>query len=291
MSELPFDGEISRYAREGAPEAVRKEIAANDKGEILSTDYPYDKRWKRKEYEAALKACQVELVKLQHWLKGNGERIVLVFEGRDAAGKGGTVKRFRENMNPRTANVVALSKPSETEGSQWYFQRYIDHLPAGGHMVMFDRSWYNRGVVEKVFGFCDDDQREQWFRQVRPFEEMLVDEGIHLIKLWLNVDRAAQLSRFIAREGDPLKQWKLSPIDVEGLKKWDDYTTAIHETLHRTHSTTAPWTVIRSDDKRRARVNAIRHVLHAIDYARKDTSRIGEIDPSITGGPEMLPGR
>lgn len=290
MTDLPFNAEISRFYAEDAPEAVRKEIADHEKGEILSTSFPYDDRWSKKKYEAALYACQIELVKLQHHLKESGERVAIVFEGRDAAGKGGTIKRFRENLNPRGARVVALSKPTETEATQWYFQRYIDHLPAGGEMVFFDRSWYNRGVVEKVFGFCNDRQRDLWFQQVGPFENMLADEGIHLFKFWLNVGRAAQLNRFLERESDPLKQWKLSWIDVEGLKKWDEYSAAIEETLTRTHSEKAPWTVIRSDDKRRARVNAIRTVLHAIDYDRRDLSEVGEIDPNIAGGPELWNG-
>ena len=285
--ELPFDGEISRYYAEDAPQAVRDEIENNGKGEILSTGHPYAKRWKKSEYESALYACQIELVKLQRSLKDSGERVAIIFEGRDAAGKGGTIKRFREYLNPRGARVVALGKPTEREVSQWYFQRYVDHLPSGGEMVFFDRSWYNRGVVEKVFGFCTDEERQHWFRQVGPFEKMLVDEGIRVFKFWLNVDRAAQLKRFIDRERDPLKQWKLSWIDVEGLKKWDEYTQAIGETLTLTHEPHAPWTVIRTDDKRRARVNAIRTVLHAIDYERRNLNGVGEVDPKIAGGPEL----
>uniref|UniRef100_UPI00356A2A51 polyphosphate kinase 2 n=1 Tax=Thalassovita aquimarina TaxID=2785917 RepID=UPI00356A2A51 len=189
--------------------------------------------------------------------------------------------------NPRGARVVALSKPPEKEATQWYFQRYVDHLPAGGEIVFFDRSWYNRGVVEKVFGFCTDEQRVHFFGQVPEFEKMLVDEGILLFKFWLNVGRAEQLSRFLARESDPLKQWKLSWIDVEGLKKWDDYSSAISETLSFSHTLHAPWTVIRSDDKRRARLAAMRHVLIAIDYDRKDTRAIGAADTLICGGPDI----
>ena len=220
-------------------------------------------------------------------MQESGERIVIVFEGRDAAGKGGTIKRFRENLNPRSARVVALPKPTETERGQWYFQRYVDHLPTAGEMAFFDRSWYNRGVVEKVFGFCSDAERERFFHQVIPFEAALVDDGIRLFKFWLNVGRAEQLRRFLDRESDPLKQWKLSRIDVEGLRKWDAYTAAIQETLERTHIATAPWTVLRSDDKRRARLNAIRSVLHTIDYARKDEKKIGKIDRQICGGPDI----
>lgn len=284
---LPFDGAISRYHQTDAPQAIRDQIAGADKDDILSPSYPYRAEMKRKAYEAEMAALQVELVKLQSWAKDTGARIAVVFEGRDAAGKGGTIKRFRENLNPRGANVVALSKPSEAEQSQWYFQRYIDHLPSAGQITFFDRSWYNRGVVEKVFDFCTDDQREHFFRQVNSFEAMLSDDGIHLVKFWLNVGRAEQLRRFLKRESDPLKQWKLSWIDVEGLNRWDAYSAAISETLDRSHSAAAPWTLIRSDDKKRARLAAIRHVLSGLDYANKDRAGLGENDPQICGGPEI----
>ena len=290
MTTLPFDGEISRYFREDAPANVRHEIEGAKKGEILATNFPYEKRWKRAEYEDALAAIQIELVKMQAWARDTGQRIAIVFEGRDAAGKGGTIKRFRENLNPRGARVVALSKPSDAEAGQWYFQRYIQHLPTAGEIVCFDRSWYNRGVVEKVFGFCKDKQRDKWFEQVNPFEQMLVDEGIKVFKIWLTVDRAAQLQRFLDRESDPLKQWKLSWIDVEGLKKWDEYGEAISETLAKTNTSEAPWMVVRSADKRRARVNAIRVVLQQLDYTGKDTAALGDLDPKIVGGPEHLGG-
>ena len=220
-------------------------------------------------------------------MQESGARVACVFEGRDAAGKGGTIKRFRENLNPRSAQVVALPKPTEKEAGEWYFQRYIRRLPSAGNLSFFDRSWYNRGVVEKVFGFCKDSEREHFFRQVQPFEDMLVEDGIHLFKFWLNVGREEQLRRMMDRESDPLKQWKLSWIDVEGLKKWDDYSAAIRETLDRSHSDHAPWTIVRSDDKRRARLSAIRCVLHELDYTNKDTKAIGEIDPSICGGPDI----
>jgi len=288
MSDLPFDGDISRYFNEDAPADVRAEIEGAKKGEILATDFPYEKKWKRSEYEDAIAALQIELVKMQAWVKETGQRVAIVFEGRDAAGKGGTIKRFRENLNPRGARVVALSKPTEAEAGQWYFQRYISHLPTAGEIVCFDRSWYNRGVVEKVFGFCSDEQRDKWFEQVNPFEQMLVDEGIKLFKVWLNVDRAAQLQRFMDRESDPLKQWKLSWIDVEGLKKWDEYSDAIRETLQKTHTDTVPWHVVRSADKRRARVNAIRAVLGQLDYTGKDAKALGQVDDKILGGPEVV---
>ncbi|MEJ6813317.1 MAG: polyphosphate kinase 2 [Octadecabacter sp.] len=290
MTELPFDGDISRYFREDAPDDVRAEIEGAKKSEILATDFPYYKKWKRAEYGAALEGLQVEMVKMHRWAKDTGQRIAIVFEGRDAAGKGGMIKRFRENLNPRGARVVALSKLTETESGQWYFKLYIKYLPSKGEVVFFDRSWYNRGVVEKVFGFCDDDQRDKWFDQVNPFEQILVDEGIKVFKIWLNVDRAAQLQRFLDHESDPLKQWKLSWIDVEGLKKWDDYTAAITETLQRTHTQAAPWNVVRSADEPRAWVNAIRLVLNALDNDGKDESAIGDVDDKIVGGSEFIGG-
>lgn len=285
--DLPFDGAISAYHDKDAPKEVREAIARADKDDILNPEYPYSEEMKKKTYEKDLEKLQIELVKLQAWAKETGARVVCVFEGRDAAGKGGTIKRFREYLNPRGARVVALSKPSETEQGQWYFQRYIDHLPTAGEIVFFDRSWYNRGVVEKVFGFCTDAQRDHFFAQVPEFEKMLADEGIYLFKFWLNVGRAEQLRRFMDREKDPLKQWKLSWIDVEGLKKWDDYSAAIKETLDRTHTDFAPWTVIRSDDKKRARLAAIRHVLSHIDYARKIEKSVGSADPKVIGGPDI----
>ncbi|OIQ32027.1 MAG: polyphosphate kinase 2 [Alphaproteobacteria bacterium MedPE-SWcel] len=284
---LPFDGAISQYFDDEAPKAIRKAIKAAKKDDILSDSYPYDTVLPKKDYWDQFDALQIELVKLQAWVKSSGQRVAIVFEGRDASGKGGTIKRFRENLNPRGARVVALSKPTETEATQWYFQRYISQLPAGGEIVCFDRSWYNRGVVEPVFGFCTDRQREHFFSQVVDFERMLVDEGIHLFKFWLNVGRGEQLRRFLAREQDPLKHWKLSWIDVEGLKRWDAYSTAIRETFDRSHSDHAPWTVVRSDDKKRARLEAIRHVLLATDYDNKDVKAVGRADPLICGGPDI----
>ncbi|MFV0513069.1 MAG: polyphosphate kinase 2 [Jhaorihella sp.] len=287
--EIPFDGAISRFYANEAPDDIRKAIGEARKGEILNQTYPHGKRLSRTTYREELARLQIELVKLQSWVKSVGARVAIVFEGRDAAGKGGTIKRFREYLNPRGARVVALAKPSETERSEWYFQRYVEHLPAGGEIVFFDRSWYNRGVVEKVFGFCTEAERERFFRQVLPFEQALVDDGIHLFKFWLNVGRAEQLRRFLERERDPLKQWKLSEIDVLGLARWDAYSDAIAETLRRSQSDPAPWTVIRADDKRRARIAAIRHVLLALDYGRKSPEAIGEPDRSIIGGPDLWP--
>ena len=284
---LPFDGAISAFYNSDAPAEVRTTIRDAKKGDILTPGYPHDEKLSRKIYDEDIEALQIELVKMQAWAKESGARIAIVFEGRDAAGKGGTIKRFRENLNPRGARVVALSKPTEAEATQWYFQRYVAHLPSGGEITFFDRSWYNRGVVEHVFGFCTPEQRDRFFRQVPEFEETLADDGIRLFKFWLNVGRAEQLKRFLDRESDPLKQWKLSWIDVEGLKKWDAYSAAIQDTLQKTHRDAAPWTIIRSDDKRRARLQAIRTVLHALDYDRKDVKAIGAIDPKICGGPDI----
>ncbi|MHA6323928.1 polyphosphate kinase 2 [Roseivivax sp. CAU 1753] len=284
---LPFDGAISAFYDTDVPDAVRDAIAHAGKNDVIDPSYPYKKRMKRSDYEDRMGALQVELVKMQSWAKATGQRIAIVFEGRDAAGKGGTIKRFRENLNPRGARVTALSKPSDTEQTQWYFQRYIQHLPAAGEVVFFDRSWYNRGVVEHVFGFCTPDERALFFSQVPDFERMLVSDGVHLFKLWLNVGQAEQLRRFLAREKDPLKQWKLSWIDVEGLKKWDAYTAAIGETLTRSDSPHAPWTVIRSDDKRRARIAAISCVLGALDYTGKSAEAVGTPDPRICGSRDI----
>ena len=281
----PFDGAISRYFETEAPQTIRDAIRRADKDDILTDSYPHSERMAKKAYEKQMDALQIELVKMQSWARETGARIAVVFEGRDAAGKGGAINAFRQNLNPRGARVVALSKPTETEAGQWYFQRYVNHLPTSGEVVLFDRSWYNRGVVEHVFGFCTGAQREHFFAQVPDFERMIVDEGIHLFKLWLNVGRAEQLQRFLDREADPLKHWKLSKIDVDGLPRWDAYSQAIAETLHRSHSDTAPWTVIRSDDKKRARLQAIRHVLSAIPYADKDEKALSPRDPSICGGP------
>ncbi|MEL6608950.1 MAG: polyphosphate kinase 2 [Pseudomonadota bacterium] len=278
----PFDAGITRFFEDAAPKEVRKLIEKTKKGEILNPAYPYGERMDRDAYEDELAALQIELVKFLAWVKDTGQRIAIVFEGRDAAGKGGTIKRFRENLNPRSAKVVALSKPSDREAASWYFQRYIAHLPAAGEITFFDRSWYNRGVVEHVFEFCTPDQRATWFDQVGPFEKLITDDGVKLHKIWLNVGRATQLKRFLDRESDPLKQWKLSWIDVEGLNRWDAYSDAIRETLTRTDAP-CPWTVVRSDDKRRARINAIRSVLSQHDYAGRDDDALGKTDPQIAG--------
>lgn len=289
MSDLPFDGAISRYFRKKAPAALRKAIMAAGKDDILTPGYPYAEELNRKAYDAAMDGLQRQLVRMQAEIKASGKRVIVLFEGRDAAGKGGTIDTMRANLNPRVCNVVALSKPSDREASSWYFQRYVDWLPAAGEMAMFDRSWYNRAIVEHVFGFCTPASRETFFRQLPDFEHMLVDEGFVLVKLWLEVGRAEQLRRFLAREKDPLKQWKLSPIDIDGLDKWDAYCAAIDDTMARSHFPFAPWTVILSDDKRRARIAAIQTVLRAVAFDGRDDKLVGRPDPAICGGPELRP--
>ncbi|MEM7059749.1 MAG: polyphosphate kinase 2 [Pseudomonadota bacterium] len=248
-------------------------------------EYPYDDKMKRKVYEKDLIKLQIELLKAQHWTKDTGQRHLIVFEGRDAAGKGGTIKRFTEHLNPRGARVVALPKPSDIERTQWYFQRYVPHLPSGGEIAFFDRSWYNRAGVERVMGFCTEDQYQQFYREVPLFEEMLVDSGINLTKFWLTVTQDVQLDRFEARRTDPLKQWKLSPIDEASLDKWDDYSEAREDMFRHTDTKHAPWTVIKSDCKKRARLNAIRVFLGALDYPGKDKKLVGKPDPLIVGDP------
>jgi polyphosphate kinase 2 len=286
----PFDGAISRFHAETAPEAIRRQIAGADKDDMLSPAFPYRRAMKKAAYERLMAALQIELAKLQADVKATGKRIAVLFEGRDAAGKGGAIKRLTENLNPRVATIVALPKPTEREAGQWYFQRYVEWLPAAGEIAVFDRSWYNRGIVEHVFGFCTPEQRAHFFDQLPGFEAMVTGDGITLVKIWLDVGRAEQLRRFLDREKDPVKQWKLSWIDVEGLNRWDAYTAAIRETIHASHAP-APWTVIAADDKLRARIEAIRAVLLAVDYAWKDAAAIGTPDPAITGGPEMLADR
>ena len=286
---LPFDGAISRYFREGAPAAVRKAIEKAGKDDILTKSYPYREEMKGKDYDRHMEALQIELAKMQAGIKASGQRLVVVFEGRDAAGKGGTIKAVTENMNPRQATVVALSKPTERESQQWYFQRYVDWLPAKGEVALFDRSWYNRAMIEHVFGFCTPEEREKFFRQLPEFEGMIREEGIIFLKIWLEVGRAEQLRRFLDREGDLLKQWKLSKIDVDGLPKWDDYCKVIDETMDRTHTNTSAWTVILSDDKKRARIAAIQTILAAVDYEGKDKAAIGKPDSKICGGPKLRP--
>jgi polyphosphate kinase len=244
-------------------------------------NYPYDERMPREEYDEQKYLLQVELLKFQTWATDTDTKHVLLFEGRDAAGKGGTIKRFMEHLNPRYARTVALSKPSDREQGQWYFQRYIQHLPTDGEMVLFDRSWYNRAGVERVMGFAAKPDYEQFMAQAPLFERMLVDSGISLTKLWFSVTAAEQRTRFIIRQVDPVRQWKLSPIDIESLDKWDDYTEAKEAMIRRTDTEWAPWTTIKSNDKKRARVNAMRAFLSRFDYQGKDAEVVGEPDPKI----------
>ncbi|MFT4783115.1 MAG: polyphosphate kinase 2 [Paracoccaceae bacterium] len=244
-------------------------------------EYPYAKRLGRSIYEAEKAALQVELLKAQHWIQETKQKFVLLFEGRDAAGKGGTIKRFTEHLNPRTARVVALNKPSEEEKGQWFFQRYIKHLPTEGEIVLYDRSWYNRAGVERVMNFCEPVEYLEFMRQTPDLERMLVRSGVRLFKYWFSVTRAEQKSRFASRETDPLKQWKLSPIDRASMDKWDDYTEAKEAMFFYTDTADAPWTVIRSNDKKRARLNCMRHFLSGLDYPDKDETVVKSPDPKI----------
>ena len=245
--------------------------------------YPYPERLDRATYELHKRLLQIEMLKLQSWVKDTGQRLVFVFEGRDAAGKGGTIKRFMEHLNPRGAKVVALEKPSEREQTQWYFQRYVAHLPAAGEMVLFDRSWYTRTGVERVMGFCTDDQYAEFLRQAPAFEKMLVADGIEVVKFWFSVSRAEQLTRFAIRQVDPVRQWKLSPMDLASLDKWDAYTEAKERMFRKTDTKRAPWTVVKSNDKKRARLEAMRYVLHRFDYPGKDVEVVGTPDPQVVG--------
>jgi polyphosphate kinase 2 len=245
--------------------------------------YPYDHRMPRDEYEHLKRRLQIELLKLQQHGRRTGARHLIVFEGRDAAGKGGTIKRFMEHLNPRAARVVALEKPTEREQTQWYFQRYIDHFPAGGEMVLFDRSWYNRAGVEKVMGFCTPEQHAEFLEQAPLFERLLVNDGLSLTKFWFSVSPAEQRTRFAVRLVDPVRQWKFSPTDMDSLDKWDDYTAAKEEMFAATDTDAAPWIVVKSNDKKRARINAMRYLLARFDYDDKDSDVVGEPDPSIVG--------
>lgn len=251
--------------------------------EWVNGAYPYINRMRRSTYEEEKFRLQVELLKLQAWVKETGQKIVIIFEGRDAAGKGGTIKRFMEHLNPRGARVVALEKPTETERGQWYFQRYVQHLPTRGEMVFFDRSWYNRAGVERVMGFCSEDEYYEFMREVPGFERNLVRSGTYIIKFWFSVSREEQERRFRERKVSPLKRWKLSPIDEASRDKWDDYTRAKEAMFFATDTPEAPWTVIKSDDKKRARLNAMRYVLRLIPYANRDLKAIGQVDPLILG--------
>lgn len=254
-----------------------------DKAALGSAGFPYAEKLKRKKYERELKALQIELAKLQVHINRSGDRLAVVFEGRDSAGKGGCIQRFTQHLNPRSAHVVALTKPSEAERGQWYFQRYASRLPTKGEITLFDRSWYNRAGVERVMGFATPDQVADFLREAPEFEGMLVRDGIRLVKVFLDIGREMQLKRFHARRHDPLKRWKLSPIDLDAIAKWDDYTRAKADMFRFTHTAIAPWSVIRANDQRRARLEAIRLVLANWDYDGKDAEAVGEVDPSIVG--------
>jgi polyphosphate kinase len=245
--------------------------------------YPYDTRMPRDEYEQVKRRLQIELLKLQNWSKRTGARHVIVFEGRDAAGKGGTIKRFMEHLNPRGARVVALEKPTDLEKAQWYFQRYVTHLPTAGEIVLFDRSWYNRAGVEKVMGFCTPEQYGEFIRQAPMFEDMLVSEGLDLTKFWFSVSPAEQRTRFAIRLVDPVRNWKFSPMDMASVDKWEEYTAAKEKMFAATDTDFAPWIVVKSNDKKRARINAMRHLLAKFDYDEKDEEVVGEPDPLIVG--------
>lgn len=244
-------------------------------------DYPYEERMSREEYELEKYRLQVELLKFQYWGQDHGRRHVVVFEGRDAAGKGGTIKRFTEHLDPRSARTVALSKPSDREQGQWYFQRYIQHLPTAGEVVLFDRSWYNRANVERVMGFCTNEEYAAFMDQAPVFERMLVDSGIHLTKFWFSVTRHEQRTRFAIRQIDPVRRWKLSPVDLASLDRWEEYTQAKEETFLRTDTEHAPWMTIKSNDKKRGRINAMRFFLNQFDYDGKDASVVQTPDPLI----------
>ncbi len=252
--------------------------------------YPYLNLLSRKSYERQKYRLQVELLKLQAWVKETGQRVVIVFEGRDAAGKGGAIKRFMEHLNPRGARVVALEKPSEVERGQWYFQRYVEHLPTRGEIVLFDRSWYNRAGVERVMGFCTDAEYDEFLRQVPEFERQLVRSGVRVFKFWFSVSQAEQRRRFKERRAHPLKQWKLSPVDMASLDKWSDYTRAKEAMFVHCDTSDAPWTVIKSDCKKRARLNAMRYLLNRMPYTNADRAGIGAVDPLIVGRPSLVSG-
>jgi polyphosphate kinase len=264
--------------------AADRELSENSQ----NGGYPYKNLLSRKSYERQKFRLQVELLKLQAWVKDAGQRVVVLFEGRDAAGKGGTIRRFMEHMNPRGGRVVALGAPTEAEKTQWYFQRYVEHLPSAGEIVLFDRSWYNRAGVERVMGFCSNTEYDEFMRQAPEFERMLVRQGIQLVKFWFSVSRQEQRRRFKEREAHPLKQWKLSPVDRASLDKWSEYTRAKETMFFHTDTADAPWAIIKSDCKKRARLNAMRYLLHRLPYDRKDVHRIGLVDPLLVGRAQLI---
>ncbi len=296
----PYDGPVAELGGyRVADDDDDDPVLLNADGTPVDTwreDYPYDERMARADYDREKRLLQIELLKLQNWCKETGERLVILFEGRDAAGKGGTIKRFMEHLNPRGAYVVALEKPNERESTQWYYQRYIKHLPAAGEIMLFDRSWHNRAGVERVMGFCTRAEYLEFMRQTPELERMLVRSGINLVKFWFSVSQGEQRTRFAIRQVDPVRQWKLSPMDLESLDKWGDYTEAKEAMFFYTDTADAPWTVVKSNDKKRARLEAMRYVLNRFDYADKDAEVVGTPDPQIVGpaslaveGTEMSP--
>jgi polyphosphate kinase 2 len=302
----PDDAERLRAALESTdrmtdtatPNSSQQRVPQRDLNQLKTSDeladdwrrggYPYKFKMLRRDYEEQKFVLQAELLKLQAWVKSTRQRLVIVFEGRDAAGKGGAIKRFMEHLNPRGARVVALEKPSEVERGQWYFQRYVQHLPTAGEIVLFDRSWYNRPGVEHVMGFCTDNEYDEFLRQTPEFERNLVRSGIHFIKFWFSVSRDEQRRRFKERKVHPLKQWKLSPVDLASLDKWDAYTRAKESMFFHTDTADSPWTVVKSDDKKRARLNAMRYVLHSMPYKDKDVKRIGQVDDLLVGRANII---
>ena len=284
VGDAPDDAARMRAVLDGTTKKARPQRTSDELADDWRRGgYPYRYKMLRRDYEKQKFVLQTELLKLQAWVKDSRQRVIILFEGRDAAGKGGAIKRFMEHMNPRGARVVALEKPSEVERGQWYFQRYVEHLPTAGEIVMFDRSWYNRAGVERVMGFCSQDEYEEFLRQTPEFERNLVRSGIHLIKFWFSVSRDEQRRRFDERHAHPLKQWKLSPVDLASLDKWKDYGRAKEAMFFHTDTADSPWTVVKSDDKKRARLNAMRYVLHSLPYAGKDVKLIGGVDDLIVG--------
>jgi polyphosphate kinase 2 len=282
--QTPVAGEKTVKAKKAkAAKATTEAGVVTPNVRFEQSSYPYRTRMRTNVYEAQKLKLQVELLKAQRWVEETGQKVVILFEGRDAAGKGGTIKRFMEHLNPRTARVVALPKPTERQKTQWYFQRYVEHLPAAGEMVLFDRSWYNRAGVERVMGFCSPNDYLEFMRETPELERMLTRSGIRLFKFWFSVSREEQRRRFHQREHDPLKQWKLSPVDLASLDKWDDYTEAKEAMFFYTDTADAPWTVIKSDDKKRARLNCMRHYLKALPYPGRDPHVAHEPDPLIVG--------
>ena len=283
VAEADSDPSQTSSAKSHDPETIRR---AFETGE-----YPYKRKMRRKTYEKHKAELQIELLKVQEWVKESGQKVVILFEGRDGAGKGGTIKRFMEHLNPRGANVVALEKPTNRERSQWYFQRYLEHLPAAGEIVLFDRSWYNRAGVERVMGFCSANEYLEFMRECPSLERMMVRSGIHLFKYWFSVTREEQKTRFKSRENEPLKRWKLSPIDRESLGKWDDYTEAKESMFFYTDTADAPWTIVKSNDKKRARINCMQHFLSSLPYPEKNMRLVRGPDPLIVGSSNDVIGR